>query len=564
MIHHPLEAPPPKKARVSARAGISAAVVAPAGYAVSVEPKKHELSKIDQALIASKTTEWHLQALRWPWDKPNLYLLLVGAALLALIAGGLLDVNTYSMHGMYRNRLIRAYLGASRWYRRPDPFTGFDPQDNLQMYQLRPELLWTSSFTNFDGFLEKLKPPAAATPNHALWDQLPQRVRDSIEEYQPSDAARNDLLPIVFGAINQLMLSVDLKTAMPATCSVPLLRKNRDYLESEFTAYIEPIGAPPPLHILNAALNLVGGDNLAWQQRKAESFTFSPLRCGSGATTRLGYRDAAFYGGARGVSLGTAMAISGAAVSPNQGYSSSAPVTLVMTLFNARLGWWLGNPGIKGRNTWGSRGPHYALTPLLSEAVGRTNDTSKYVFLSDGGHFENLGLYEMVRRRCRTIIVCDAAADEGYAFGELANAVRKIRVDFGIPIQFDTFCIGPDPKKPEEKREAAYCAVGKIRYGCVDVPRGNTEVKEGVLLYIKPVVYADCPADVRNYERVGKPFPQETTADQFFDETQFESYRALGSHIISRMGRTERETLDIDSFHERVTDYLKDAEKCCT
>ena len=94
------------------------------------------------------------------------------------------------------------------------------------------------------------------------------------------------------------------------------------------------------------ALNLVGGKRLAWQERRAESFTISPLHCGS---LYRGYRRSRIYGGVDGISLGTAVTISGAAVSSNMGYhSSSAAVTFVLTLFNARLGWWLGNPGAVG------------------------------------------------------------------------------------------------------------------------------------------------------------------------------------------------------------------------
>src|SRR6185436_8736044 len=127
---------------------------------------------------------------------------------------------------------------------------------------------------------------------------------------------------------------------------------------------------------------------------------------------------------------------------------------------------------------------------------------------------------------------------------------------------FEKFSIGPDPGDPQKKREAAYCAVGRIRYSCVDIPRNGKKVKDGELLYIKPVVYSDCPADVKNYERTGKPFPQESTADQFFDETQFESYRALGSHIITRIGGKERGTVDVQAFRNKVLKYLKKAQKC--
>src|SRR5262249_35488523 len=162
-----------------------------------------------------------------------------------------------------------------------------------------------------------------------------------------------------------------------------------------------------PFHVVNMALNLAKGEDLAWQERKAESFTASPLHSGSG---KLGYRDSRTYGDGDGISLGTAVAISGAAASPNMGYHSSPPLALLLTLFNVRLGWWLGNPGNAGKETYARSGPPFALKPLLFELLGQTTDKADYVYLSDGGHFENLALYEMVRRRCRYIVVIDAGA----------------------------------------------------------------------------------------------------------------------------------------------------------
>src|SRR5204863_1534292 len=141
-----------------------------------------------------------------------------------------------------------------------------------------------------------------------------------------------------------------------------------------------------------------------------------PLHCGS---EEVGYRRSKSYGGPDGMSLGTAMTISGAAASPNMGYHSSPLVTLIMTLFNARLGWWLGNPGRAGDRTFNQDGPGLALQPLLAEAFGLTDDNNSYVYLSDGGHFENLGLYEMVRRRCQVIVVSDAGCDKDFKFEDL-------------------------------------------------------------------------------------------------------------------------------------------------
>ena len=347
----------------------------------------------------------------------------------SLVMARFVNINRFSLHAMYRNRLIRAYLGASNTKRKPNKFTNFDERDNI--------------------------------PMHAMW---------------PRNAAGRK------------------RTGL--------------------------------FHVINMALNLVGGENLAWQERKAESFTVSPLHCGN---RDLGYRKSKRYG--NGISIGTALAISGAAASPNMGYNSSTFITFLMMLFNARLGWWLGNPGRAGHNTYKYDGPRFALKPLISETLGLTDNKSSYVYLSDGGHFENLALYEMVLRRCHFIVVSDGSQDEEGTLESLGNAVRKIRIDLGIPIEFpDKFCIFPRKRKDKGDKQdddGKYCALAKIRYSCVD-----DGAPDGVLIYLKPAFYGNEPRDVYEYAKAHPAFPHETTADQFFTESQFESYRMLGSHIM--------------------------------
>jgi hypothetical protein len=519
----------------------------------------------------------HFQALRQT-PLAVLYLLIIAATAVAITMSRLLNVNIYSMHGMYRNRLMRAYLGASRWTRRPDAFTGFDPQDNMKMWELRPEMLWTSCIVDFDAFAKQL-------PREPFWSKVPVDAQNHVlaylteEDPEAKRAARDTARTMIVDAINHLMLTADLERGLDAPPSLELLAQNRTFLDGRFKTLIKrfdrgvvlpstgteravfphapkefrdpdpkAVHGRPPLHIVNAALNLVGGDNLAWQERKAASFTISALHSGSRV---LGYRDSFEYG--HGITLGTALAISGAAVSPNSGASSSPTFTFLMTLLNARLGWWLGNPR---RSQWGRNSPTGSIMALLREALGRTDSEQDFVFLSDGGHFENLGLYEMVLRRCKYIIVCDATADDGYAFGDLANAVRKIRVDLGVPIEpLLTKYIGPQ----QDEKYGRYCALGEIRYCNVD---GGDSI--GHLLYIKPAVYSDCPADVRNYGKESKTFPQETTVDQFFSESQFESYRALGRHIIGKIagdfpGNAGPGIVpNVASFFASAFDYLKD------
>jgi hypothetical protein len=259
----------------------------------------------------------------------------------------------------------------------------------------------------------------------------------------------------------------------------------------------------------------------------------------------LGYRDSAFYGGPEGISLGTAVAISGAAASPNMGSYSSPSVGFIMTLFNARLGSWLGNPGAAGERSWRNAGPRSAVHSLLREALGLTTNNSPYVYLSDGGHFENLALYEMIMRRCLHIVVLDGACDSEMSLGDLGNALRKIRIDMGVPIEFSDDAISS--LRQQRKR----CAMGIIRYSAVD-----SACADGVLIYIKPMVLGNEPPDVQSYAAVNPAFPHESTADQWFSESQTESYRMLGLHTMDEICR-DWPGGELPDFEKHVMGYVQ-------
>jgi hypothetical protein len=399
----------------------------------------------------------------WMWlGFPGLLLIL---AAISCIAGMFVNVNRFSLHGMYRNRLVRAYLGASNLEdtgnrRTPDPFTGFAMSDNLALHELCGD----------------------GEPEHA-------------------DAIR-------------------------------------------------------PFPIINTTLNLVHGANLAWQQRKAASFSMTPLYCGWSE----GYRSSREYGGTGGITVGTAMTISGAAANPNMGYSSSPVLSFLMALFNVRLGAWLGNTNPSGNSSYTRHGPMQALRSLFSEMFGLTDATSRYVNLSDGAHFDNLGLYEVVKRRCRYVLASDAGMDRKFYFEDLGNAIRKIRVDFGIDIVFkekiDILPNGPG-KKP-----GLYCAIASIRYGEID---GTREENDGTLIYIKPSLRGRetnvLPYDIYSYSRGSDTFPHESTVDQWFSESQFESYRALGFHILEQLSKkiaapkgTDRFKSLLDSIEQYIAE----------
>ena len=212
----------------------------------------------------------------------------------------------------------------------------------------------------------------------------------------------------------------------------------------------------------------------------------------------------------------------GAAASPQMGEFTSPALAFLLALFNARLGVWLGNPGEAGRDTWWRRDPVAGIAPIIRETLGWTTDANPYVFLSDGGHFDNLGVWEMLLRRVRYIVVVDSGCDPDYSFADLAAAVRRARVDHGAEITFDAnalHALRDDAIKP-------HVVTGTIKYG--DAPDGQL----GSIVYIKPGLSNDEPVDVVTYRKAHPAFPHESTANQWFTDAQFESYRALGFHSV--------------------------------
>jgi hypothetical protein len=212
-------------------------------------------------------------------------------------------------------------------------------------------------------------------------------------------------------------------------------------------------------------------------------------------------------------------------------------VTLLLALFNVRLGWWLGNPGLPGEESYQREGPKIAILPYIYEMFGQTTDTRRYVYLSDGGHFENLGLYEMIRRRCRCIVVSDAGCDPSFGFEDLGNAVRKIEIDLGVYVSFGKLRALKARSKDNSIIEGAHYAIGMIDYKAA--PEWNfapeaekRNVEDGYILYIKPGYHGTESADIVAYATANAAFPHETTADQFFSESQFQSYRTLGFTIM--------------------------------
>jgi hypothetical protein len=371
----------------------------------------------------------------FPSQKYNPGFLLTVAILLALctfLLSWRIGVNEFSMHHFYKNRLVRAFLGAtvSRMQRKNSvsQFTGFNADDDLLL----------SSLTNAAGY---------------------------------------------FG----------------------------------------------PYPLINTTLNASQVSELDRQDRKGESFLFSPLYCGFDfSRTRpsdsagqksydYGYRPTTQFAYPSGPHVGSAIAISGAAANPNQGSHSSPATAFLLTAFNARLGWWIGNPR---KSEWKSSNPTIGLPYLVSNLFGESNTKDQYVSLSDGGHFDNMGLYELVRRRSALIVLGDAEQDDQFSCEGLANAIRRCRIDFGVEISIDVL---PITDRKDRLSSKSY-AIGTIRYS-------GYKPFMGTLIYIKSSITKDQPTDVREYAVKNPLFPHQSTSDQFFNETQFESYRKLGLSI---------------------------------
>ena len=340
---------------------------------------------------------------------------------LALASGGLflflaafIDINLFSAHSFYRYRLARTFLGASRERRNANPFTGFDPRDDLNLAELAGQR---------------------------------------------------------------------------------------------------------PIHLVNANLNLTGGQELAWQTRRGASFVFTPYYCGYSAQTSLGealggYRPTANYAG--GLSLATAMAVSGAAASPNMGFHTSTAVSALLTAFNLRLARWCPNPT---RGQWNRQEPRWwSAGPLFAELFGEVGCDSRWINLSDGGHFENLGIYELARRRVGLIVATDVAEDGEYHFDDLAMAARKLYVDFGVRLEIAAKALDAIRAAAGEFSNSAW-AVGRLIY---------PDCAPGILIYVKSALTQEAPVDIRQYRDAHPDFPHESTVDQCFDEDQFEAYRHLG------------------------------------
>ena len=299
---------------------------------------------------------------------------------------------------------------------------------------------------------------------------------------------------------------------------MPDAEGQRDYDQAD-GCLLKDIGqTKAPYHLINTMALFPSAKSKRAQLRGGENFLLSPLYCGSRLTCYAATDN--YVGGS--LDLGSACSISGAAVDPDTGATDSPALSFIMTLLNLRLGYWIRNPKHPSKLGSWSRPLWYVYA--LREMLGiNMNEDDAHVRLSDGGHFENLATYELIRRGCKWIITCDAGADPDWSFGDLANLVEKVRVDFGANIDIDTQPLRP---QGEDRISSAPYVKGTITY---------KDGSSGTLIYIKTCVIADLPEDIYGYRRVNPSFPDQSTGDQFFDEAQFEAYRELGFQLAHRV-----------------------------
>jgi hypothetical protein len=328
---------------------------------------------------------------------------------------------------------------------------------------------------------------------------------------------------------------------------------------SPLLSELNTTAAGAPYHLINACVSRFGrqenthaeplsfgalGERESDDPRRQDTFVFSQDFVGSSVTGFMETSDYVKAAAAAGIQLNVdeVVAISGAAVSPAR--NENPLVAFLMFILNLRLGQWLPNPAL-GTPRFQPRFL-YMLSMLL-----KSREKRPYVFLSDGGHAENTGIVELLKRRCRLIIACDAGHDPSHSFADIANAVRLARNLHGIRLVEFT----PDATSVTQAEESAEWSLEDLalttppqtstphtpllrtkqhfKFATILYPPTETgeETPPGLLILVKPSITGDEPVDVLEYQRSSPEFPQEPTTDLVFSPAQVESYRQLGYHI---------------------------------
>lgn len=440
-------------------------------------------------------------------------------------------VNRSSLLALYGARLCRAYLGASN-VRRYEPagasLSEIDRGDDIDQQRYWPPA--QAAFTKKEGFSSPYKKGA---PIHLVNVTINETI-DPVSQVQQQDRKGIGM------AIGPAAISAGVRHHV----------------------------------VFDQSVNIVGR-----QYDKVSIFPPDGFRMFDYGAGKPRGRDIPYLG--ERLSLGDWTSISGAAFSTGLGFRTSMALSFLAGFFNVRLGYWWDSgvdPQSRERKSRESRWRQWlqhwisklffpVQRMLLDEFTARFHGTTRRRWLlTDGGHFENMGAYELIRRRLKMIVVIDAEADPDYTLEGVANLVRKARLDFAAEVVFlneQKLDAAVDPaarryfgtleqlqrgdwseepvKDPnsarasrlhvdplEERLSLAHAALARIYYE-------GAETHGSTLLLIKPSLTGDESADVRRYHSDHCDFPQETTAEQFFNESQWESYRKLGDHIARKL-----------------------------
>ena len=284
-----------------------------------------------------------------------------------------------------------------------------------------------------------------------------------------------------------------------------------------------------PYHLVNTTLNLVGASDLATVQRVSDCFIMSKRYCGS---MRTGYRSTKQYSCGT-VSLGTAVAVSGAAASPNMGKQTpSAALSMLLTLFNVRLGFWAPTPN---RGYWRAGSARLWPVYTIQELLSQTTDLQSFSNLSDGGHFDNTGAYSLIKRGCRFILIGDCGADPRPSFADIGDLVRKARIDFQTEIEIDlSDLLDTNPKR--------HYAVGTIHYAQVhaDMLGLPEDERTGTLIIVKPNRAAGASADILHTDSTTTTSPNNPPPTSGSTSNNSRAIDAWGSFREARCSRTGR------------------------
>ncbi|MCI0666924.1 MAG: hypothetical protein L0Y43_02600 [Methylococcaceae bacterium] len=245
--------------------------------------------------------------------------------------------------------------------------------------------------------------------------------------------------------------------------------------------------------------------------------------------------------------LGTAMAISGAAAAPQMGLATMRNLSFWLALLNVRLGYWVRNPGL-AKPAWFAPGLKY----LIHEMLGTMHEKSPWINLTDGGHIENLGIYELLRRRCKYIVAVDGEEDRNLTFAGLTTLQRLAKIDLGVEIDINL----DDLRLNERGLSRSHFCFCRIAYPATD---RDSEKIYGYLLYVKLSLTGNEGEFIRRYRLDEPAFPHHSTADQFFTEAQFEAYRSLGEHIGDKLfmpalvgDRESNRVLEIETWFQEL------------